>query len=238
MKPSLVMLPGLLCDRANYAAQIAAFSPEYDCHVPHYGVIDSLPAMADHVLATAPAERFALMGHSMGGRVALEVYRKAPHRVDRLALLDTGFHPIEDGEHGEKEKAGRYALLKIAQEQGMRAMAKAWARGMVHPMRLDTPLFEEVLQMLERSNAEVFAAQIDALIARPDATPVLGEIRVPTLVLVGRQDNWSNLARHQQMHGLIPGSVLEIVEDCGHMSTMEQPEACNRAFEAWLASTL
>jgi pimeloyl-ACP methyl ester carboxylesterase len=234
MKPSLVMLPGLLCDRANYSAQIAAFSDRYDCYVPHYGLIDSIPGMAEHVLAEAPAERFALAGHSMGGRVALEMLRKAPHRIDRLALMDTGYQGIEEGEHGEKEKAGRYALLEIANTQGMRAMALEWAKGMVHPTRLGTPLFEEVVDMLARSNPEVFAAQIDALIARPDATSLLGEIRCPTLVLIGRQDLWSGLARHERIHALIPGSTLAVIEECGHMSTMERPDEVNEALARWL----
>jgi pimeloyl-ACP methyl ester carboxylesterase len=236
MKPSLVLLPGLLCDKANYAPQIARFAGEYDCHVPHYGQIDSIVGMAEHVLETVPAERFALAGHSMGGRVALEVLRLAPERVARLALLDTGYLAIEQGEHGEKEKAGRYGLLEIAQKEGMRAMATVWARGMVHPSRLDTPLFEAVVAMLARSNAEVFAAQIDALINRPDAASLLPQIACPTLVLVGREDLWSGVARHEDIQRAVPRSTLAIIEECGHMSTMEQPEAVNDAFAAWLGA--
>ncbi|CAN5667242.1 alpha/beta hydrolase [soil metagenome] len=233
-KPAILMLPGLLCDRANYEPQIDALAGRYLCHVPHYGQIDSIVGMAEHVLATAPAERFALMGHSMGGRVALEVLRRAPERVERLALLDTGYQQIAGGEHGATERQSRMALLHAAERDGMRVMADTWARGMVHPSRVGTPLFEAVLDMLARSNPKVFAAQINALLNRPDATGLLGTIKCPTLVLLGREDHWSNLARHEAIHAAIPGSRLVVIEDCGHMSTMEQPEAVNRALAEWL----
>jgi pimeloyl-ACP methyl ester carboxylesterase len=231
---TLVLLPGLLCDAAVWAPQVAALSGRIDCHVPHYGELDSLAAMAEHVLASAPAERFALAGHSMGGRVAFEVWRRAPERVERLALLDTSYHPLADGEAGETERRGRHALLEIARRQGMRTMAREWALGMVHPDRHHGPVFEAVLDMFERSNPAVFAAQIAALLGRPDATALLGTIRCPTLLLCGSDDAWSPPARHEFMRARIPGSQLAVIEHCGHMSTMEQPDAVDAALAAWL----
>jgi pimeloyl-ACP methyl ester carboxylesterase len=231
---TLLLLPGLVCDERTYAAQIDAFGTAYRCHVPNYGSIDTLPAMAEFVLATAPSEKFAVAAHSMGGRVALEMVRQAPHRVQRLALMDTGYKAIEPGEKAEKEKAGRFALLDIARAKGMRAMADVWARGMVHPSRVDTPLFEEVLDMLDRSTPDVFAAQIHALINRPDGTDVLRALRCPTLILVGRQDNWSPVAQHEEIAALVPHANLVVVEDSGHMVTMEEPEAVDAALREWL----
>lgn len=230
----LVLLPGLLCDRAVWAPQIEALGDRVDPHVVHYGERDSLTAMARHVLDTAPAPRFALAGHSMGGRVAFEVWRLAPERVTQLALLDTSYHPLAPGEAGENEKLGRYTLLEKAQREGMRAMADEWARGMVHESRIGGPVFEAVLDMFERSTPTVFAAQIKALLERPDADPLLPTITCPTLVLCGREDVWSNPARHQHLHARIAGSTLVVVERCGHMSTMEQPEAVAHAMRQWL----
>lgn len=232
---SLVLLPGLMCDRAIWAAQIEALSPGVDCIVPGYGALDSLPRMAAKVLAEAPPGPLAVAGHSMGGRVAFEMWRQAPQRIARLALMDTSYHPLPEGEAGERERAGRQALLAIARGQGMRAMAREWAKDMVHASRLATPLFDAVLDMFERGTPEIFAAQIRALLARPDATPLLGQIGVPTLLLAGREDGWSPPARHEFMHERIAGSKLVIVERCGHMSTMEQPEAVTRAMADWLA---
>jgi len=221
-----------MCDAAVWAPQVQAL--QVNCVIPAWGLRDTLTAMAQQVLDEAPTERFSVAGHSMGGRVALEVMRLAPQRVERLALLDTGTHPLPAGEAGEKERAGRMALLKIAQEQGMRPMGRQWARGMVHPDYLDTPLFDAILDMLERSNPQQFAAQINALLTRRDAAPQLSGIRCPTLVLCGRDDAWSPPAQHQAMQAAIPGATLRVIERCGHMCTMEQPQAVNEALAGWL----
>lgn len=229
----LVLLPGLLCDAAAWAAQRDAL-PGVDCQVPDYGTLDSLGAMAELVLAQQPAPRFSLAGHSMGARVALEIVRRAPQRVERLALLDTGVDPLAPGDAGAAERTRRLALLALARERGMRTMGRDWARGMVHPARLDTPLFDAVLDMIERKTPAIFAAQIAALLARPDATEVLRGVRCDTLLLCGRQDAWSPLARHEQMQALQPDARLVVIEDSGHMSTMEQPAAVSAALQDWL----
>jgi pimeloyl-ACP methyl ester carboxylesterase len=234
-RPVLLLLPGLLCDAANWSAQCADLADVADCRVPDYGALDRIEAMADHVLSTAPSGRFSIAGHSMGGRVALEVVRRAPERVERLALLDTGYQPLPAGEAAEAERAGRYALLARARAEGMRAMGRQWARGMVHPERLDTPLFEAILDMIERRSPDVFEAQIHALLNRPDATGLLAQIRCPTLLLCGRDDLWSPLARHEQMLALMPGARLEVIEQSGHMTTMERPQAVTGALADWLA---
>lgn len=231
MATTRVLLPGLLCDRAVWQPQIDTLGP---CHVVDYGNLDSLPAMAEHALATAPVGPLAVAGHSMGGRVALEMWRQAPERIERLALLDTSYHPLAEGEAGEAERAGRLSLLATARRDGMRAMAREWALGMVGRGQHGTPLFEAVLDMVERKTVDTFAAQINALLTRPDCTALLTEIRCPTLLLCGRDDAWSPPSRHVFMNSHIPASDLVIVEQCGHMSTMEQPEEVSRALDQWL----
>lgn len=229
----LLLLPGLLCDAAVWLPQMAALGRS--ATVVAYGERDSLAAMAQHALDVAPPGRFALAGHSMGGRVAFEVMRLAPGRVERLALLDTGCHPLAAGAAGESERAGRLRLLALAQRDGMRAMAAEWARGMVHPTRLGGPVFDAVLDMFERRTPAVFEAQIRALLDRPDAAPQLAAIGCPTLVLTGEHDAWSPPAAHRAMHEAIAGSRLVVVPDCGHMSTLEAPAAVTAAFADWLA---
>lgn len=234
--PTLMLLPGLCGDAEIWAPQVQALKGLADCHIPDWGLKNSLTAMAEQVLQEAPVGRFALAGHSMGGRVALEVMRLAPERVERLALLDTGAHPMAAGEAGEKERAGRLALLKIAREQGMRAMAEEWTRGMVHPDRIGTLLFERVVASFERSSAAQYAAQIEALMNRPDARPLLPRIQCPTLLLTGREDRWAGPAQHEAMVAAIPGARLVIVPHSGHMSTWEQSEAVNTALAEWLVA--
>lgn len=234
MSTTLMLLPGLNCDAAVWAPQVAALKGQANCVIPAWGLQDSLTAMARQVLDEAPTERFSVAGHSMGGRVALEVMRLAPQRVERLALLSTGTNPLAAGEAGEKERAGRLALLKIAREQGMRTMAQEWAKGMVHPQRIGGPIFAQVLDMFDRGSAAQYAAQIEALLNRPNAAPLLSAIQCPTLVLTGRDDSWSGPAQHEAMAAAIAGAQLVIVEHCGHMCTLEQPQAVNAALAVWL----
>ncbi|GGB97775.1 hydrolase [Marinobacterium zhoushanense] len=235
LTPTLMLLPGLLCDEAVWQEQLTDLH-DLDCRVVDFGTADSISAMADIVLQQAP-ERFALAGHSMGGRVALEVYRRAPQRVSHLALLDTGYEARPQGAAGAPERQKRLALLEQAQREGMRAMGTVWAQGMVHPDRLrDRDLMESILAMIARKTPELFQAQIRALLDRPDATAILKSLHCPTLLLVGRQDSWSPLERHEAMAALAPGSVLSVIEDAGHMSTMERPRAVTAALREWLDS--
>jgi len=235
VKTSLILVPGLLCDEAVWAHQSALLARIADVQIAVNGARDSLVAMADAIIAQAPP-RFALAGHSMGGRVALEVIRRVPERVIALALLDTGHQALAAGEAGEREVAGRLALVDKARRQGMRAMGWEWLQGMVYPSRLsDAVLVNAILDMIERKTPELYAAQTRALIGRPDATPLLAKIRCPTLVLCGREDAWSPPRRHEEMRDMIPGSELAVLPYCGHMSTMEQPAAVGEALHAWLA---
>jgi pimeloyl-ACP methyl ester carboxylesterase len=130
----------------------------------------------------------------------------------------------------------RMAMLAQARRSGMRVMRQQWARPMVHPQYLETPLFDSILDMVERSSPAQFEAQIQALLARRDATLVMKTIQCPTLVLCGRDDAWSPPVQHERIHAAIEGSKLVVVDTCGHMSTMEQPQAVNAAFADWLES--
>jgi pimeloyl-ACP methyl ester carboxylesterase len=233
-RPSLVLLPGFLCDRAVWEFQIGALSDIAECAVPDWGTLGSIQAMAEEVLRVAP-ERFALAGHSMGGRVAFQVYRMAPHRVQRIALLNTGADARAEGDAGIEEERRRRILLEVARTQGMRAMTMQWLAGMLPPYRLaDAELVEAIIRMFENKSADLFEIQMKALLARPNALPLLEGIRCPALVLTGQDDRWSTPARHQEMSAAIPGSQLVLIPTCGHMSTMERPAEVSAALRAWL----
>jgi len=234
--PILYLLPGLLCDAAAWAPVVIRLGAAAQCHVPDYSAERSLDAMAEVVLAQAP-DRIALAGHSMGARVALEILRRAPHRVTHVALLSTGHAARPDGPPGAAERAQRLGLLALARERGMRAMGEQWLRPMLHPSRLaDAALVTAILAMIERKTPTHFAAQIEALLARRDASAVLRAIRVPALVGCGREDAWSPPAQHEAMAAMIPACRLAIFDACGHMAPMEQPDAVASALAAWLAS--
>jgi pimeloyl-ACP methyl ester carboxylesterase len=119
----------------------------------------------------------------------------------------------------------------------MRAMGRNWIQRMVHPQRLgDDALVGAILDMIERQTPERFEAQIEALLGRPDAAPVLRSIGCHTLVVCGRQDAWSPVAQHEEIAAMTPGAALAIIDDCGHMSPMEQPERVAQAMLEWLCA--
>ena len=181
--------------------------------------------------------RRAIAGHSMGGRVALEVVRQAPERVTHLGLLDTGYRARAAGAAGDDEATKRHALLDIARRDGVAAMAREWVQGMVAPARLqDQALIDDIIAMFARRSATIFANQIKALLERPDASGVLASLQVPTLLLCGREDSWSPPVQHEEMLRLA-GDVASfvVVEHAGHMSTQERPAEVAAAMRSWLA---
>ena len=226
--PDLVLLCGLLCDRTVWQRQAEALSANARVHVHDFRGFDRIEAMAGQVLETAP-ERFALAGHSMGARVALEVVRRAGDRVERLALLDTVVHGIREGERDQ-----RLRLVELARRCGMRALAQAWLPPMVHPARADLDAMPELVAMVERMSPDIFAGQVEALLRRPDAARVLEAIDCPTLVAAGSDDLWSPPEQHRGIAARIRGARLRLFPGAGHMAPWETPEAVTAALVEWL----
>ena len=226
----LLFLPGLICDARVFARQLAVFPGSRA--VDGYGLADSLPAMARVVLDEADragAGSLDLFGHSMGGRVALEVFRLAPERVRRLALASTGVHSL-----GEGEPAKRRALQAVGHEQGFGALVDSWLPPMVAEPNRSRPSYGEMRQMCIEAGQAMFDAQINAQLTRPEQRSLLPRIECPTLVITGELDAWSPPAQHELIAAAIPNSTLVIVEGAGHMLPLEAPEPLNDAIAAWL----
>lgn len=225
----LYLLPGLMCDARIWAPQFSALAAYRPVAVDGYGDARSLVAMASRVLASAP-DRISLAGHSMGGRVALEVFRLAPDRVERLALVDTGVHPVAEG-----ERKKRMALLELGRREGMEALVDAWLLPMLHAdRRRDSAFVAPLRDMSVSAGIERYENQMTALLDRPDARPLLGEIRCPTLVGVGSDDAWAPVHQHRAMAAGIAGAKLVIFEHAGHMTPVEAPEQVTAALRDWL----
>lgn len=228
---ALLLLPGLVCDRTIWTPQIAAFGPARDIQVPDFWGMDSFDAMAEAALAQAPP-RFALAGHSMGGRVALEILRRAPERVERLALLSTGVHPVRPEEIGPRRME-----MALAERSGMTALVHRWLPPMLDPgHRTDRDLVGTIEAMWRRASPQIFGRQVRAALTRRDLTPVLATIACPTLVLCGASDSWSPPAQHEAIADAIPHARLVVLPDCGHMVTLEAPERLNAELQRWLDS--
>jgi pimeloyl-ACP methyl ester carboxylesterase len=224
----LLFLPGLICDARVFAPQLAAF-PDSQA-VDGYGEADSLEAMARIALEQAP-ERFDLFGHSMGGRVALEVFRLAPRRVRRLALSSTGVHSL-----GADEPEKRAALKAVGHQHGYEALVDHWLHPMVAPHnRVDAALYGPMRQMCLDKNQTIFDAQIAALLGRQEQESLLPRIACPALVMTGALDTWSPPAQHRAIAAAIPDSTVTIVEGAGHMLPLEAPAAVNQAIADWLS---
>ena len=228
MSQTLCFLPGLLCDARVFAAQVRRF--DGSSAIDGFGTRTSLADMARHVLESGP-QRMALLGHSMGARVALEVYRLAPERVERLALVSTGVHSLQPG---EAEK--RHALRDLGLEQGVDALVDHWLPPMLSPAHRDDPaLLAPLRAMCIEAGVAAYTAQITALIERPEVETVLSTITCPVLVAVGSEDVWSPPAQHVAIAAVIPHATLTIVHGAGHMLPAEDPNALNAAIAAWLA---
>ena len=229
-KQSLVLLPGALCDAALFRHQIAGLSDIADVRVGDLTRDDSIPDMARRVLAAAPP-RFALAGLSLGGYVALEIMRQAADRVSRLALLDTSAEP-EQTVKGEGASSSRGAGSAMGGTMPMTSL-------LVHPMRLGDRRLTVILNaMADRVGRKAFQRQQRASLERPDSRGDLAAIRCPTLLLSGRQDRLASPAAMESMAKAIPGAKQVVIEECGHLSPLEKPEAVTKALREWLAAAM
>jgi pimeloyl-ACP methyl ester carboxylesterase len=229
MPDPLVLIPGLLCTRALWEPQIAALQDQVRIQVADHTRQDSMAGLASDILAQAP-NRFALAGLSMGGYIALEIMRQAPSRVTRLALMDTNARA--DTPEGRKNRQG---FIDIARRGKFLGVTPQLIPKLIHPSRLDDhDLKLTIVQMARETGVDAFVRQETAIMNRIDSRGSLGAITCPTLVLCGRQDMLSTLEMHQEMVDLIPNACLEVVEDCGHLSTLERPEVVTAAMKAWL----
>ena len=226
----LILLPGLLCDAALWRHQVEALADICEAGVGDLTLDSAIPAMAERVLAGAPA-RFCLAGLSMGGYVAQEIMRQAPERVERLALIDTSARP----DTAEQTKTRR-DLINISKLGKFKGVTPRLLPNLIHPSRMDDPeVAGVVMAMAERVGQEGFTRQQTAIISRIDGRGDLAAIRVPTLVLCGRQDLITPPALHEEMAAAISGAVLTVIETCGHLSSLERPAAVTAAMRKWLA---
>jgi pimeloyl-ACP methyl ester carboxylesterase len=228
--PRLIFLPGLACDSAMWQAQLAEMPAHLsacatDVHARH----DTLEAMADTLLAEHAGE-LILCGASMGGMLAMQVARQAPARIRGLALLGTSARP-EDA----ATRALREAAIELFEQGRVDAVLQANLPLAFDASRAaDTELHQAYLDMIGRAGAAQLVAQNRAVIARPDALAHIGQLHCPVLVLCGENDQLTPPERSRELAVAIPGAELALLPRCGHMLTMEQPEAVNARLLDWL----
>jgi len=225
----LLLLPGVLNDAELWAHQVEGLADLAEIQVPPVAGHDNLPDLAAEILAGAPP-RFALAGLSMGGYTAFEILRQAPERVTRLALLDTTARP--DTKHAAQRRRG---LVALAQKGQFRGVTPRLLPSLIAAARLgDTALTERIFEMSERIGRDGFIRQQEAIIARPDSRALLPDIRVPALVVCGREDQLTPPARAEEMAATLPDADLLVLAGAGHLAPLERPAAVIQALRTWM----
>jgi pimeloyl-ACP methyl ester carboxylesterase len=225
----VVLIPGLLLSARMYAQQIPALWNTGPVMVAHHTRDDTMAGIAARILASAPP-RFALVGLSMGGYISFEIMRQAPQRIVRLALLDTAARADT-----AEAAAARRTQMALATSGGFEEVIDALYPRLVHAARLEDSALRELNRQMGREvGVAGYCNQQAAIIARPDSRPTLASIRCPTLVLVGEADQLTPPERAQEIAHGIRGARLVTVAECGHLSTLEQPDAVNEALLALL----
>jgi pimeloyl-ACP methyl ester carboxylesterase len=227
--PFLLLLPGQLCDESLWTRQIQALSDIARIQVGDLTRDDSVSAMAHRALAAAPA-RFALCGLSLGGYVALEVVRQAPDRVTHLALISTSARADAPDQSQRRERSVRAARIG-----SFRGVTPRFLPGILHPTHAADPaVARRVLEMTERVGRIAFERQQVAAMNRPDSRPLLSSIAQPTLVIGGLQDRVIPVAMQEEIAAGIPGAQLAVLDPCGHLAPVEQPDAVSDLMRRWL----
>ncbi len=229
----LILLPGMLCDDALWSYQRTHLSDIADVSVEKLIGADTLTGMAREILRRAP-ERFALAGLSLGGIVAFEVMRQVPERVTKLALLNTNARPPR------LEQLEVWQGLRIMTQQGQ--FAEVVEQHLLSVLvasgrQQETVLTTTIRQMAQRIGSEAFLHQLAFQEQRPNSRVDLPYIACPTLVLTGRQDVVCPLELHEEIASAIPNATLIEIEQCGHLSSLEQPQAVTEALRSWLQRT-
>ncbi|RKR06809.1 pimeloyl-ACP methyl ester carboxylesterase [Kushneria sinocarnis] len=226
-KHPLILLPGLLNDERLWTAQRAALADRAEIHVPDLTRHESIGAMADAVLAEAP-ERFALAGLSMGGYVALAIMRQAPERVTGLALIDTSAAP--DSEEGARARRG---MIDQAQHDFDGVIDTLLGKLLHERHQSDRALTASVRAMAHAVGVEGFRLQQQAIMARADSWPTLATIDCPVAVICGREDGITPPEDHQRMAEALADAQYTVIDQCGHLAPLEQPDRVNEALLAW-----
>lgn len=226
--PKFVLIPGLLSDGRVWAPLARALAGRGSVHTADLRTMRSITGAAEDLLRRLDGP-LVVAGHSMGGRIALEITRLAPDRLAGLVLADTGHHPRR-----EAELPGRERMIALG-HAGMEELADAWLPPMVgRAARADAALMDSLREMVLGFDAATHEAQVRALIDRPDAGPHLPAIRCPVLLLVGAEDGWSPEAQHREMAARIPDAELAVIPGAGHFAPIERPDAVTAAILDWL----
>jgi pimeloyl-ACP methyl ester carboxylesterase len=230
--PRLLLLPGLACNESLWVAQCEGLADICHTRVARLDEGHDMQSLASSVLQQAPDGAFLLAGLSMGGYVALEIMRQAPQRVLGLALIDTSARADTNEASQKRRAAMRQSESEFA------AVIEQMLPNLLHPKHYrKTELTDCVRDMAQQVGAQTFRQQQEAIIGRSDSRPDLAKITCPTLVVCGREDAITPPELHSEMVAQIAGAQLVLLDTCGHLSPLEQPEQLTQHIRSWITHT-
>lgn len=229
----VVFAPGMMCDAFLFEKQASVMRSVRQVVFADFSRDDTISALARRLLDDAPS-RFCLVGLSMGGIVAFEAWRQAPDRIASMALLNTTAFADSPARRETRlsqiDRVGKGQLKSVVMEE-------LKPNYLAEPHKQDQALLNDIYGMAERLGPEVFVQQSRALMGRDDSTQTLAAIDCPTLVVAGQEDEVCPPELHEIMHAGISGSSYKVLENCGHLSTMESPDAVLRLLTEHISRT-
>ncbi|MEY4983758.1 MAG: hypothetical protein RIR62_2024 [Pseudomonadota bacterium] len=233
MGDPVVFIPGFMCDARAFLPQIVHLGWTHAATVFVPGVDDSVERLSERLLDIAPPH-FVLVGHGLGGDVAIDVLRRAPERVLRVVLISTD--PLAEP---PKTAAAREARIVAAKSGRLReALAEEWPEAAFAATEWRDEVRAVALDMGMGLGEGVFIRQSRAMQRRPDQSKTLRRALMPALILAGAEDQIVPVRRQEVLAGLLPHGRLQVVAAAGNLPMLEQPEAVSAALEAFLSGPM
>ena len=223
------MVPGMMCDERIFSPQIEALSQNLEVTIADISNFSSVRELASDVLKKAP-KKFSLLGHSMGGIVAMEIYSQEPNRIEKLILMDTN----PKAELDEVKLKREPQIREVNKGKLLEVMRDEMKPNYLAESENKRSVLNVCMDMALNLGPDVFINQSRALQSRLDQQNTIQSIKIPVLIMCGSEDKLCPVERHEMMHNMISDSDLKIINNAGHMPTLEQPRETTEVIKEWL----
>ena len=223
------MVPGMMCDERIFSPQIEELSKNLEVTVADISNFSSVSELASDVLKKAP-KSFSLLGHSMGGIVAMEIYSLEPNRIEKLILMDTN----PKAELDEVKLKREPQIREVNKGKLLEVMRDEMKPNYLAESENKSSVLNVCMDMALNLGPDVFINQSRALQSRLDQQNTIQSIKIPVLIMCGSEDKLCPVERHEMMHNMISDSDLKIINNAGHMPTLEQPRETTEVLKEWL----
>jgi len=223
------MVPGMMCDERIFSPQIEELSQNLEVTIADISNFSSVRELASDVLKKAP-KKFSLLGHSMGGIVAMEIYSQEPNRIEKLILMDTN----PKAELDEVKLKREPQIREVNKGKLLEVMRDEMKPNYLAESENKRSVLNVCMDMALTLGPDVFINQSRALQSRLDQQNTIQSIKIPVLIMCGSEDKLCPVERHEMMHNMISDSDLKIINNAGHMPTLEQPRETTEVIEEWL----